>query len=155
MGEGRGGKGEWGEGVDFWLQRLGIAELADKYPGQLSGGQRQRTAIARTLAVEPDVLLMDEPFSSLDALTREDMQRLTLDLQAETGVTTVLVTHNIEEAVYLGRRILVLTQPPNRETVVIENPEAGRRGYRGEPDFLARCNQLRAALGEHERFVHA
>jgi len=137
--------------VNFWLQRLGIAELAGKYPAQLSGGQRQRAAIARTLAVEPDVLLMDEPFSSLDALTREDMQRLTLDLQAETRVTTVLVTHNIEEAVYLGRRILVLTRPPNRETVIIENPEAGRRGYRGEPGFLARCNQLRAALEKREQ----
>jgi ABC-type nitrate/sulfonate/bicarbonate transport system ATPase subunit len=132
--------------VDFWLRRLGIDGVADEFPNQISGGQRQRAAIARTLAVEPDVLLMDEPFSSLDALTREDMQRLTLELRAETGVTTVLVTHNIEEAVYLGKRILVLGQPPNRTPRVIENPDAGRPAYRNEPEFLAQCSRLRAEL---------
>jgi NitT/TauT family transport system ATP-binding protein len=131
---------------DFWLRRLGIDCVADEFPNQISGGQRQRAAIARTLAVEPDVLLMDEPFSSLDALTREDMQRLTLELRAETGVTTVLVTHNIEEAVYLGQHILVLNQPPNRVARVIENPGAGRPAYRSEPEFLVQCSRLRAAL---------
>ncbi len=99
--------------MDHWLARLGIAELRDKYPSQISGGQRQRTAIARSLLQQPKLLLMDEPFSSLDALTREDLQRLTVELRQETGVTTVIVTHNIEEAVYLGQRILVLGRPPN------------------------------------------
>ena len=99
--------------VDRWLARLGIAELKDKYPGQISGGQRQRTAIARSLLQQPGLLLMDEPFSSLDALTREDLQRLTVELRGETGLTTVIVTHIIEEAVYLGQKILVLGQPPN------------------------------------------
>ena len=136
--------------VTFWLQRLGIADLADKYPAQLSGGQRQRTAIARTLAVDPDVLLMDEPFSALDALTREDLQRLMVELRAEIGVTTVIVTHNIEEAVFLGQRILVLGTPPNRETIVIENPDAGREAYRHEPAFLEKCKALRMALGAKE-----
>jgi NitT/TauT family transport system ATP-binding protein len=134
--------------VDFWLTRLGIAELRDQYPSQISGGQRQRTAIARTLAMDPDLLLMDEPFSSLDALTREDLERLTLELRAETGVTTVVVTHNIEEAVYLGQRLLVLRRPPHREALVMENPGAGQFDYRGQPDFLARCNQVRALLEE-------
>jgi NitT/TauT family transport system ATP-binding protein len=132
--------------VDAWLARLGIADLRDKYPAQISGGQRQRTAIARSLLQNPSLLLMDEPFSSLDALTREDLQRLTLELRAETHVTTILVTHNIEEAVYLGRRILVLGQPPATEACVIENPAGGSPGYRTEPAFLAKCTELRAAL---------
>jgi NitT/TauT family transport system ATP-binding protein len=134
--------------VDFWLTRLGIAELRDQYPSQISGGQRQRTAIARTLAMNPDLLLMDEPFSSLDALTREDLERLTLELRAETGVTAVVVTHNIEEAVYMGRRLLVLRQPPHRQALVIDNPQAGQADYREKPSFQARCNEVRDLLGE-------
>jgi NitT/TauT family transport system ATP-binding protein len=134
--------------VDTWLRRLGIAELHNQYPSQISGGQRQRTAIARTLAMNPDLLLMDEPFSSLDALTREDLERLTLELRGETGVTTVVVTHNIEEAVYLGGRLLLLRQPPHRGTLVIENPEAGQPGHREQAAFQARCNQVRALLEE-------
>ncbi len=137
------------EQVDRWLARLGIAELRHVYPAQISGGQRQRTAIARSLLQNPNLLLMDEPFSSLDALTREDLQRLTLELRAETGVTTLVVTHNIEEAVYLGRRILVLGQPPTTELHVIENPDAGQPGYRGQNAYLNKCNELRGALGTH------
>jgi NitT/TauT family transport system ATP-binding protein len=134
--------------VDFWLTRLGIATLRAQYPAQISGGQRQRTAIARTLAMNPDLLLMDEPFSSLDALTREDLERLTLELRAETGVTAVVVTHNIEEAVYLGQRLLLLRQPPHREPLVIENPEAGQLDYREQAGFQARCNEIRRLLEE-------
>jgi NitT/TauT family transport system ATP-binding protein len=132
--------------VDFWLGRLGIGGLAGKYPSQISGGQRQRAAIARTLAMNPDLLLMDEPFSSLDALTREDLERLTLELQAETGLATIIVTHNIEEAVYLGHRLLLLLQPPHRVPVVVENPDAGDPDYRQRPAFQARCNEVRALL---------
>ena len=94
-----------------WASR----SLRDKYPSQISGGQRQRTAIARSLLQQPNLLLMDEPFSSLDALTREDLQRLTVELRAETGVTTVIVTHIIEEAVFLGQRILVLGTAAQRD----------------------------------------
>lgn len=132
--------------VDYWLARLGIDSVQDQYPAQVSGGQRQRTAIARTLLLQPSLLLMDEPFSSLDALTRESLEELTLALQAETGVTTVIVTHNIEEAVYLGKRILVLGQPPHRTAQVIENPRAGQPEYRSHPEFQDRCNQLRRSL---------
>ena len=132
--------------VDAWLARLGIADLRDKYPAQISGGQRQRTAIARTLTMNPDILLMDEPFSSLDTLTREDLERLTLELRAETGITTIVVTHNIEEAVYLGQRLLVLRQPPHREALVVDNPESGQLDYREQPLFLARCNEVRELL---------
>ncbi len=110
-------------GVDVWLERLGIMNIAGKYPSQISGGQRQRTAIARTLTIEPDLLLMDEPFSSLDVMTRTDLQRLTLDLCRENGITMIIVTHSIEEAADLGEKILVLHQPPNRLPVIIDNPD--------------------------------
>jgi NitT/TauT family transport system ATP-binding protein len=134
--------------VTPWLERLGLAELADKYPGQLSGGQRQRTAIARTLALQPDLLLMDEPFASLDAPTREGLQALTLELQAEQRLTLVVVTHAIEEAALLGQRILLLGQPPNRRPRVIENPGWGTPDYRHAPEYTARCKELRALLYE-------
>ncbi len=136
--------------VDYWLNRLGIAAVSDKYPNRISGGQRQRAAIARSLLQQPNLLLMDEPFSSLDAVTREDLQRLTVELREETGVTTVIVTHNIEEAVYLGQRILVLGQPPNRTAPIISNPLAGRPDYRGAPPYWAKCAELREALGNEQ-----
>lgn len=137
--------------VDFWLARLGIAGLHHKYPAQISGGQRQRTAIARTLAMNPELLLMDEPFSSLDALSREDLERLTLELRAETGLTTIVVTHNIEEAVYLGQRLLLLRQPPHREPIVIENPTAGQPDYREQALFQEQCTRIRELLGRTAR----
>lgn len=133
--------------VTHWLERLGIVEQRDKFPGQVSGGQRQRAAIARTLALNPDLLLMDEPFSSLDALTRENLQALTVELRQETGLTTIIVTHNITEAVFLGTRILALGLPPNREPRILENPQAGGDGWRSQPAFLAKCDELRDALG--------
>ena len=133
--------------VEFWLERFGLAALRDKYPAQISGGQRQRVAIARTLVLEPDVLLMDEPFSALDAPTREDLEQLTLDLQNETKTTTVFVTHNIEEAVFLGRRILVLGTPPHRSPPrVVENAGAGRAAYRDEAAFAEKARMLREML---------
>lgn len=135
--------GDSTEQVVYWLGRLGIAGLARKYPAQLSGGQRQRTAIARTLVLEPDVLLMDEPFSALDAPTREDLQDVMRDLRAETQLTTVIVTHSIEEAVFLGQHILALGNPPNHEPVVIHNPAVGQRNTRAYFDIAL---QLRDAL---------
>jgi NitT/TauT family transport system ATP-binding protein len=138
--------------VDVWLERLGIADQRNKYPAQLSGGQRQRTAIARSLLGQPHLLLMDEPFSSLDAVTREDLQLLTAELCAETGVTTLVVTHTIEEAAFLGRRILVLGQPPNVRPHWVENEGAGQAAYRGQPAFWEKVAELRALLGsETER----
>jgi NitT/TauT family transport system ATP-binding protein len=134
--------------VQHWLERLGISGQASKYPGQLSGGQRQRTAIARTLALQPDLLLMDEPFSSLDAPTRESLQNLTLELQAENQLTLVIVTHAIEEAAVMGSKILLLGQPPNTQPQVIENPGSGQADFRKSTEYLALCQELRTRL-EH------
>lgn len=133
--------------VEFWLERFGLTALAHKYPAQISGGQRQRVAIARTLVLEPDVLLMDEPFSALDAPTREDLEQLTLDLYRETQATIVFVTHNIEEAVFLGRKILVLGAPPHRSPPrIIINSVAGTERCREQPAFAEQARTLREML---------
>ena len=137
------------QNVTPWLERLGIAGIAEKYPSQISGGQRQRAAIARTLALQPDLLLMDEPFSSLDAIIREDLQKLTLELCIESGITLVIVTHNIEEAAAMGKKILLLSEPPNHEAHTFENPTAGRPEYRESQEYQTLCQTLRRELS-HE-----
>jgi NitT/TauT family transport system ATP-binding protein len=132
--------------ADPWLTRLGLSGLRDKFPGQISGGQRQRTAIARTLALSPDLLLMDEPFSSLDAPTRESLQNLIRDIWLEQQLTLVTVTHAIEESALLGQKILLLGQPPNREAVVIDNPQAVESGYRETRRYQNLCRELREMM---------
>ena len=134
--------------VDHWLARLGIADVAAKYPGQISGGQRQRAAIARTLVLDPDLVLMDEPFSALDAPTRESLQALTLSLCAEAGTTVVLVTHNIEEAAFVGQRVLLLSKPPNQETNILENTHNAQAEYRNSTTYQTICSALRIRVGE-------
>lgn len=130
------------ENVTYWLARLGLEHVAEKYPSQISGGQRQRAAIARTLALSPDLLLMDEPFSSLDAVTREDLQSLTLELCREQGITLVIVTHAIEEAAVMGQKILLLGTPPNHMPLVYENPHAGRKDARDIVEWRDLCSRL-------------
>jgi NitT/TauT family transport system ATP-binding protein len=104
------------------LASVGLEQAAAKYPWQLSGGMQQRVAIARGLAYEPSVLLMDEPFASVDAQTRADLEDLVRNVRAEFGMTVVLVTHDIDEAVYLGDRVVVLSGSPTtvRERVDID-----------------------------------
>lgn len=135
--------------VSYWLKRLGIDDVAEKYPSQISGGQRQRTAIGRTLALEPDLLLMDEPFSSLDAITREDLQNLTLSLCAEKQLTLVVVTHAIEEAAVLGKKILVLDTALNHAVRIFDNPNAGTGAYRESKEYQELGSLLRREL-QHE-----
>lgn len=104
---------------------VGLAQGIDHYPWQLSGGMQQRVAIARALAYQPSVLLMDEPFASVDAQTRADLEDLTLRLRQRFGVTVLFVTHDIDESVYLSDRIMVLTGTPAqiRETVTVHLPQ--------------------------------
>jgi NitT/TauT family transport system ATP-binding protein len=100
------------ETVDRLLKSVGLTEFADVYPETLSGGMQQRVAIARTLALRPSVILMDEPFGALDAQTRSDMQQLLLQIWDETACTILFVTHDVEEAVYLADRIFIMSSHP-------------------------------------------
>lgn len=132
--------------VDAWLVQLGIQNIADKFPAQISGGQRQRTAIARTLVLSPDLLLMDEPFSSVDAITRTELQDLTIRLCLENGITRIVVTHSIEEAAILGRKILLLKQAPHSAAEVIDNPESGVEGFTRSSEYQRICQLLRGRM---------
>jgi NitT/TauT family transport system ATP-binding protein len=104
--------------VEAALESVGLRDSAEAHPWQLSGGMQQRVAIARAVAYEPSVLLMDEPFAAVDAQTRADLEDLVRDLWQQIGVTVLFVTHDIDESVYLGQRVLVLS---NRPTVVLED----------------------------------
>lgn len=132
--------------VRFWVDRLGLGGLEKQFPGKLSGGQRQRVAIARTLLLKPDLLLMDEPFASLDLPTRQDLEDLTTQLWREQGFTLVVVTHAIEEAAALGQFILVMGQPPHRAPKIIQNPVFGQVEARESAPYRAFCRQLQTAL---------
>jgi NitT/TauT family transport system ATP-binding protein len=108
------GRREARERADFYIRKVGLENFASSFPHTLSGGMKQRAAIARAMAMEPDVLLMDEPFAALDALTREKMQDELLRLWADTRFTLLFVTHSISEAIRVGNRILLLSPHPGR-----------------------------------------
>jgi NitT/TauT family transport system ATP-binding protein len=112
--------------ADAYLDKVGLARVRDSYPHTLSGGMKQRVAIARGMAMEPAVLLMDEPFAALDSMTRAGMQDELLRLQEDTGCTLLFVTHSIAEAVKIGSRILLLSAHPGRVRAAIDGVEAVR-----------------------------
>jgi len=118
----------------LWLSRLGLQGMEKRLPGELSGGQAQRVAIARALVPQPEVLLLDEPFSALDAFTRRDLQDHLLDLWADTRPTLILVTHDVDEAVVLADRVLVMRPRPGRLFDQIEI-NLGRPRDRNSPLF--------------------
>ncbi len=106
--------------AEHYLELVGLQGFADRYPHELSGGMKQRVAIARSLAFDPEVLLMDEPFAALDAQTRESLQDELLRIWEATGKTILFITHGIDEAIYLGQRVAVLTSRPGRIKRVVE-----------------------------------
>ena len=130
-------------------EELGIFGLGHLYPQQLSGGQRQRVALARALLLRPELLLLDEPFAALDALTRERLQQALLDLYRRRNLSYIIVTHNIEEAVMLGRRVLVFGGRPARIKALMDNPTFGSDDPRSSEDFFAASVSLRKMLEDN------
>ncbi len=132
-----------------WLERVGLTNFADHYPKQLSGGMQQRTAIARALANEPSILLLDEPFGALDNQTRALMQELLLGIWERERKTILFVTHDIEEAIFLASRVVVMSARPGRIKAEVNVDLAHPRHYtiKTSPEFSA----LKARLTEEIR----
>ena len=143
-------KGEWSSAraaaFDELVVELGLSDLLERYPRELSGGQQQRVGLARVFLLAPDLLLMDEPFSALDAITRESMQEVFLSLWKKRAVTTLLVTHYVEEALTLAGRIAVMCGTPGRVAEIIDNPYAGDLTHRSSQGFFAMGQMLRAKI---------
>lgn len=131
------------ERVRSSLSDLGLKGLENHYPAQLSGGQRKRVAIARALAVAPHVLLMDEPLASLDNFTKEHIQTLILKLWQQQRFTTVLVTHDMEEAAFLGQRIIVLSAPPATVKAIVDNPAINQPNWRRSEAYYEQVRRVR------------
>ncbi|UOQ61244.1 ABC transporter ATP-binding protein [Leucobacter rhizosphaerae] len=126
------------ERISSALEAVGLTGAESKYPWQLSGGMQQRVAIARAIAYRPEVLVMDEPFASVDAQTRFELEDLCLRIRAQFGMTIVIVTHDIDEAVYLSDRVIVLGERPARVTRIIDIDFGGPRDQlttRARPEF--------------------
>jgi NitT/TauT family transport system ATP-binding protein len=130
--------------ADALLQLMGLSQVEQAYPSQLSGGMQQRVAIARALMSRPKILLMDEPFGALDAQTREVMHDLILHVSRLEGCTVVFVTHDVDEAIYLGRRVVLMAPRPGRIDSVYEVPLPRERALnmKHTPDFLALRSQI-------------
>lgn len=131
--------------IESVLARVGLGDHADKLPSQLSGGMQQRLQIARCLAQQPTVLLMDEPFGALDAMTRQSLQDEVSRLASDTGISVIFVTHDLEEAIYMGDRVISLERNPGRIQAMIEVGIARPRNQlttREEPRFLEHRHKL-------------
>jgi NitT/TauT family transport system ATP-binding protein len=143
--------GEVEERARRFLRLVGLEGFESIYPHQLSGGMKQRTALARSLAMEPDVLLMDEPFAAVDAQSRESLQEELLRIWQESRMTTVFVTHGIEEAIYLARRVVVMSASPGRvkEIVSVDEPYPRTYAFRTSERASRLRNQLHDLLGSN------
>ena len=128
------------------MRQLGIEGLGHRYPTELSGGQQQRVALARVFALQPDVLLMDEPFSALDAITREEMQDIFLKLWQKNNVSTIFVTHYVEEALYLGQRIAILSASSGNINRIVDNPLFGGKDIRQNLEFFEMSLKLKNSI---------
>ena len=135
--------------VSALLARIGLADNADRFPSQMSGGEQQRVAIARGLSLSPRLLLMDEPFSALDALTRESLQDLLVRLLQEQRLSALIVTHSIEEAAFLGCAISLLAGSPSRIVERFENPGMGSRDFRSSSEYFNLENSIRTAMKDN------
>ncbi|MFD3947978.1 ABC transporter ATP-binding protein [Streptomyces sp. NPDC058579] len=139
-----------------FLDLVGLSGFENRHPHELSGGMRQRVAIARSLAYDPDVLLMDEPFAALDAQTRESLQDELLHIWQRTGKTVVFITHSIDEAVYLGQRVAVMTSRPGRIKQVVPialGSRADTDDIRSTPEFAHHRHQIWSLL--HDEVARA
>ncbi|HYE83037.1 MAG TPA: ABC transporter ATP-binding protein [Clostridia bacterium] len=134
------------ERIDYIMNKLDINSLRGRYPDELSGGQKQRAAIARAFIMNPDLLLMDEPFSALDALTREEAQELFIDVWNQYKPTTVFVTHSIEEAIYMGKKIVIFSHCPGTIVETIENPLFNTEDLRQNEEFLRLSSHIRTII---------
>ncbi|MFF2066683.1 ABC transporter ATP-binding protein [Streptomyces sp. NPDC058200] len=142
--------GQARERADELIAMTGLTGFEDAYPHELSGGMQQRVALCRALLHKPPVLLMDEPFGALDALTREQMNRELNRIWRETGTTVVLVTHSISEAVYLADRVVVMSPRPGTISEIIEVGLPAERDYTetlGRPEFREAAARIRGLLG--------
>ncbi len=141
-----------GERADEMLAHFGLEEFGDLYPSALSGGMRQRAALLRTILTEQDVLLLDEPFGALDALTRRELQDWLLNLWQEYSKTIFFITHDVDEALYLGDRVLVLSPRPGHivETLEVDLPRPRRPSMIARPEFGQQAATLLGALGIHD-----
>lgn len=138
------------EKVDYYLKVVGLSDFKSAYPKQLSGGMKQRVAIARALANEPQVLLMDEPFGALDAQTKGQMQQFMKDLWKETQISVLMVTHDVEEAIFLSERIYVMDSHPGRikAELTVELGDRHDPELRLSPHFTKYKRQIIGLLGE-------
>ncbi|MBS5951490.1 MAG: ABC transporter ATP-binding protein [Clostridium sp.] len=130
--------------VNRIINELGLADIKHKYPKELSGGQKQRVAIGRTIINNPEILLLDEATSALDSINKEMIQELLLEIKIEKNITMILVTHNIEEAVFLGEEIIVMKD--GRINSIIPNKYFGDKDIRTKNEYIEICNKVRGSL---------
>jgi NitT/TauT family transport system ATP-binding protein len=142
-------KAERKQRIAYYLEVVGLTKFADAYPKQLSGGMKQRVAIARALANEPEVLLMDEPFGALDAQTKEQMQKFMQGLWEQTHITILMITHDVEEAIFLSQRIYVMSSHPGRiaEEIPINLPDHRELDLKLDPQFIQIKRHVVQSLG--------